>query len=170
MRRSIIGPPETAGILHATAAIAVLRILAGLPWLDSALIGKDAKLAPGFLSGAVLSDRITTVFAHAALPGMDGFLTSVVLPHVALFAVLIALADTLIAVSLLFGIFSRVGATIAIVRAATNIAVAAGLGADAVGYNALLIAISVIIIVTAAGRRYGVDWNLAKNRALRWAA
>jgi hypothetical protein len=45
-------------ILHARPAIVRLRSLSSLAWIDSAFIGKDAKLSPAFLHGGGLGARI----------------------------------------------------------------------------------------------------------------
>ncbi len=54
-------------ISHTGDAIVALRLASSLAWLDSALIGKDAKLAPAFLSGAGLAQRVHDTFVHTAL-------------------------------------------------------------------------------------------------------
>ena len=59
--------------------------------------------------------------------------------------------------SLLFGLFTRLGGSLAIVRAAVNILVAAGSGPDTIGFNAVLITAGAIVVAVGAGRRYGLD-------------
>ncbi|MEO7030551.1 MAG: TQO small subunit DoxD [Acidobacteriaceae bacterium] len=152
---------------HARSAIVWLRIISSLAWLDSALIGKDAKLSASFLSGAGLVQSITEKFMHTAVTsGVADLLQNFVLPHAQVFAVLIAFTDLAIGVSLALGLFTRVGGALAILRATTNILVAGGAGADTVGFNTMLIAAGAIAIVTAAGRRYGIDRILIS----RWPA
>jgi uncharacterized membrane protein YphA (DoxX/SURF4 family) len=157
----LFGTTKPATVLHAKSAIVWLRLASSVAWLDSAFIGRDAKIAPAFLHGGELASRINGTFLHTAL---DTRITQVlswyILPHAALFAVLIAVADATAGLSLSLGLFVRAGATIAIARAVVNILVAGGAGTDTIGYNALLIIAGVICIVTAAGRKFGLDANL----------
>ncbi len=133
-------------------------MISSLAWLDSALVGKDAKLAPDFFSGAGLSERITTTFVHTALsPALGGFLRDTVVPHAQTFAVLIAVGDLAIGISLLFGFLTRLGGSLAIVRAISNVLIVGGAGTDTIGFNAMLATAGAIAIVTGAGRRFGLD-------------
>ena len=149
-------------IRFTAGAVVALRIVSSLAWLDSALVGKDAKFAPDFLSGAGLSERVTTTFVHTALsPALATFLRDTVLPHAQTFAVLIAVADLAIGFSLFFGFLTRLGGSLAILRAVTNVLIVGGAGTDTIGFNAMLATAGAIALVTGAGRRFGVD------RALR---
>jgi hypothetical protein len=81
---------------------------------------------------------------------------------------MIGFGDLAIGTSLALGLFTRLGATLAIARAVTNIVVAGGAGADTVGFNVMLIAAGIIALATGAGRRFGIDavllarWPTAK--------
>ncbi len=161
MGRMLFGMIRPATIVHAKAAIVWLRILSSFAWIDSAFIGKNAKLAPAFVHGPGLAQRIHDTFVHSALdPRIAHLLTTVVAPHAALFAALIAIADVAIGASLLLGLLTRFGSAVAITRAVTNILVAGGLGADTVGFNAMLAAAAAICMWTAAGRKLGLDGAL----------
>lgn len=153
-----------ADVRGAAWGIVALRIGASLAWLDSALVGKDAKFAPSFLSGAGLSERITSTFVHTALtPQLSDVLRSVVVPSAHTFAVLIALGDLAVGLSLALGFLTRIGGLLAIARAATNILIVGGAGVDTIGFNAMLILAGAIATVVGAGRRFGVDaWLLAR--------
>ena len=143
---------------HAPAAIAVLRIGSSLAWLESAFVGKDAKFAASFLSGAGLVERIHGTFVHtAASPRIAELLQAVVVPHAQLFAVLLAAGDAIAGISLALGLYARFGGALAILRALTNIAVAAGAGPDTIGYNAMLALAGALVIWTDAGRLAGID-------------
>ena len=166
-------PPTT--LRNTKAAVVCLRICSSLAWLDSAFVGKDAKWAPAFIHGGGLVTRIHTTFVHTAIDArVAQVLNWYVVPHAALFALLIAVADTVAGVSLGLGVFVRLGATIAIVRALSNIVVAAGAGTDTIGYNAMLIVAAAICIATAAGRKFGLDARLVdrypRAEALRLVA
>jgi TQO small subunit DoxD len=146
------------GIHHAVGAVVFLRMMSSLAWLDSAFIGKDAKLAPTFLSGAGLAEVITKKFVHTALtPAITDILQNIVLPNAAIFALLIAFGDLAIGISLSLGLLTRLGGMLAIMRAITNILAAGGAGPDTIGFNALLIVSGIICIVTRAGRNCGID-------------
>jgi hypothetical protein len=45
-------------VYDARSSIVWLRLISSLAWLDSALVGKDAKLSYAFLSGLELAKRI----------------------------------------------------------------------------------------------------------------
>jgi hypothetical protein len=164
-----------ATIRNTKSAVVWLRICSSLAWLDSAFVGGDAKLAPAFLHGGALASRIHTTFVHTAIDSrVAQLLNWYVIPHAALFALLIAAADVAAGFSLAFGVFVRLGATIALVRALTNIAVAGGAGTDTIGYNLMLVVAAAIFIATAAGRKFGLDgWlidRFPRNRGLRLLA
>jgi hypothetical protein len=157
----LFAPIGPARIRHARAALIWLRVLSSLAWIDSAFIGKDAKVAPAFFSGRALGARIHDTFVHTALDSrIAHVLTAIVLPHVADFAVLIAVADAAAGISLLLGFATRLGGAIAIARALTNIAVAGGLGPDTIGYNGMLAVAGALCMWTAAGREFGIDGKL----------
>jgi thiosulfate dehydrogenase (quinone) large subunit len=154
-------------VCYARSSIIWLRIISSLAWLDSALVGKDAKLSYAFLSGAELAKRVGETFVLTAVtPGVVAFLRNVVLPHAQIFAILIGFGDLMIGISLSVGIFTRLGSVLAILRALANILVAGGAGPDTVGFNVMLIAAGAIGLTTGAGRRFGIDSLLLA----RWPA
>lgn len=156
-------------IVAAAAALAVLRILSSYSWLSGAFSGKDAKFSPDFLSGAGLAMRITDPlngFAHTAVtPSIARLLTGTVLPHAQLFAWLIALSELAIGASMLLGLFARLGGLLAIVRALANILVAghSSSGAETIGHNYMLALAGLVVLISAAGRAYGIDGWLVRR-------
>lgn len=167
--RSVRSP---ASVKHANAAVVWLRLVTSLAWLESALYGKDAKLAPSFFDGSGLAERVTTTFVHTAVsPAIADLLRTVVAPNAHLFAVMLGIGDLAIGISLALGLFTKLGAAGEIVRAVTNLLVAGASGADTQGFNVLLILAGVIAIVTCSGRRFGIDaWLVSRYpsaRALR---
>jgi uncharacterized membrane protein YphA (DoxX/SURF4 family) len=164
IRKGNYSARQPPGINYAVSAIVFLRVMSSLAWLDSAFIGKDAKLAASFLSGAGLADTITQKFIQTALsPAVVNILQNIVLPHASVFAPLIAFGDLAIGLSLSLGLFTRLGGALAIVRAMINIFVAGGAGTDTIGFNVMLIVAGIICITTGAGRRYGIDGFLLKR-------
>ncbi len=171
------GSPEAraCNMRHAAGAVVALRIVSSFAWLQSALLGADAKLAPDFLGGAGLVKRVSGTFAHTALtPDVAHLLQATVLPHPQLFAFLLGFGDLAIGALLLLGLFTRLGGALEIVRAVINILVAGGAGADTIGFNAMLITAGLLVVVTGAGRRFGIDRALLERwpsaRALRFFA
>lgn len=143
---------------HTGDAIVALRLASSLAWLDSALIGKDAKLAPAFLSGAGLAQRVHDTFVHTALtPAIAHLLRAFVVPHAQIFAIAIAAADLGIGLSLSLGLLTRAGAAAEIARAVVNILIGGGAGTDTIGFNAMLITAGGIALASRAGRRFGLD-------------
>ncbi|MGI8510577.1 MAG: DoxX family protein [Gemmatimonadaceae bacterium] len=145
-------------IRHGRPAVVWLRVISSFAWLDSAFIGKDAKISAAFLSGEGLTKTITTKLLHTAVtPGIADLLQNLVLPHAQIFAILVGLGHLAVGLSLLLGLFTRVGGVLCILLAATNILVAGGAGPDTIGFNSMLIAAGAIFIATRAGRRFGID-------------
>jgi uncharacterized membrane protein YphA (DoxX/SURF4 family) len=137
-------------LCHTRSSIVWLRVISSLAWLDSAFVGKDAKLSATFLSGAELAKKVNETFIHTAVtPGVSSLLRN--------FAMMIGVGDLALGISLLFGFFTRLGGTFAIMRAVTNVLVAGGAGPDTVGFNSMLIAAGAIALATRAGRRFGID-------------
>jgi len=145
------------GALSANVALALVRALSSYSWLDSVLWGKEAKLAPHFLSGVGLTQRITmgkTAFVHTTLlPGVASFLTGTVVPH----ASLIALGELVTGLSLLLGLFARLGGALTIIQALVNIVIAGGNSQDTLGHNYMLLVVGLGVLLAAAGRTYGLD-------------
>jgi uncharacterized membrane protein YphA (DoxX/SURF4 family) len=145
-------------LCHTRSSIVSLRVISSLAWLDSAFVGKDAKLSAAFLSGVELAKKVNETFIHTAVaPGVSALLRDVVLPNAQIFAIMIGFGDLAIGISLLFGLFTRLGSALAIMRAVTNILVAGGAGPDTVGFNTMLITAGAIALTTRAGRRFGID-------------
>jgi hypothetical protein len=68
-------------VYDARSSIVWLRLISSLAWLDSALVGKDAKLSYAFLSGLELAKRIGETFVLTAVtPALSALLRNVVLP------------------------------------------------------------------------------------------
>ncbi|MFZ0661242.1 MAG: TQO small subunit DoxD [Acidobacteriaceae bacterium] len=165
-------PPD---IRHAQSAVVWLRVVSSLAWLDSALIGKDSKLAADFRSGAELVMDVNTHFVRSTIvPGIVSFLQDVVVPHAHAFALLVGVTDLVIGILLLFGLFTKLGCALGIGRSIWNILIAGGASFDVIGFNSMLILAAIIVIATGAGRRYSIDRFLLKrwpsSRVLRLVA
>jgi uncharacterized membrane protein YphA (DoxX/SURF4 family) len=153
-------PHRSGGLVAAAGSLALLRVLSSYSWLSGALMGKDAKFNSDFLAGRGLVERILDPvkgFAHTAVtPEVAKFLTDTVVPHASVFAWMIAISELAIGISLLFGIFARLGGFVAILRCITNVLVA-GTAAETVGHNYMLALAGLVVMISAVGRAYGVD-------------
>ena len=58
LSRTLSTVKQLPDVCHAGSSIVWLRVISSLAWLDSALVGKDAKLSYAFLSGVELARRI----------------------------------------------------------------------------------------------------------------
>lgn len=111
-------------------------------------------------------------FAHTAVaPWVSSLLTGAVVPHASLFAWLIALGHSGVGLSLLLGLFARLGGAGAIVLGITNILVAGGApnATDTIGSNYMLAVAGLAVLISAAGRSYGLDRLLIERFPnVRW--
>lgn len=150
--------------------ISLSRILIGLLWL----LSLRWKLPPDFqpAAGRGLMDWLQLEVQHAALPLYGAFVQTIVIPNFTLFAWIIFLAELLVALSLLTGTLTRLGAAAGLLM---SINLAVGLlevpGEWPWSY-AMMAMWHGAFLVTGAGRFLGVDAWLRKrlpHRAwLRW--
>jgi NADH dehydrogenase len=105
----------------------------------------------GFLTGAVVRN------GHG---WYAGFLRAVVLPHAHVFATLVLLGEVFVAVSMIFGLLTRVGAVVAIVLLA-NYLCAKGLPFWSPASNdAADIVLALVVLFSGSGRVVGLDKSL----------
>lgn len=101
---------------------------------------------------------------HTAInSGVSSWLMHSVVPHAAVFAWLLALGEAGVGISLLLGLFTRLGGLFAIVQAVINILIAAGMGTDTIFHDYLLIILGLAVMLSAAGRKYGIDALLLRR-------
>lgn len=87
-------------------ALALLRIYVGIVWLTYG----TSKFYAGWVGGRHDFASAVASAASTAPPAIQSLLASLVIPHQALFGDLIAYGETLVGISLLFGIAVRAGA------------------------------------------------------------
>ncbi|ECA5827046.1 DoxX family protein [Salmonella enterica] len=156
------------GILSGRYSLAVLRILACYPWISGAFYGRDAKVSMNFIFGNGLIERINEGFIHTAInAGMVSFLTSTVVPHASLFALMLALGEVAAGFSFLSGLFTRLGGIIAILHSVVNILVLWHAGPEVIGQNYLLIITALTLTLSGAGRTLGLDGVIIKNTNMK---
>jgi len=153
-------------------ALVALRIASSWNWINGAFLGHDQKVGIYFLSGKFLVARIEGPggFAHSAVyPSIGHWVGTSVVHDAVFFAWVIFLGEAVAGISLLLGLFTRVGGLAAVLSAIANLIAAGGNGADTLGQNYLLLLLGVIFIVVGAGRWFGVDaWLQRRYPNARW--
>jgi thiosulfate dehydrogenase (quinone) large subunit len=148
-------PGEIIQGILARAALAILRVYLGVAFLLSALPKFERDPKPeliGFLQNAL----------ERAQPFYQEFVRGVMLPNAGAFAALIAWGELIVGVTLILGVLTRFSAALALVLA-LNYLFARGAWSPN-SYDAACVAISVALIIGAAGRTWGLDALLAKRR------
>jgi uncharacterized membrane protein YphA (DoxX/SURF4 family) len=137
--------------------LALVRILTGTIWLIHAIpkfLNGAAFLPPtGFFSTYLQQGTTTTVGPY------HDFMVNVVQPNAAVFAELVRLGELLVGVSLLLGLFTRLGGLFGIVLPLNYMAVRGAIGTLS-GWgspDASLALLSAISFVLPTGRVAGVD-------------
>jgi thiosulfate dehydrogenase (quinone) large subunit len=150
-------PGEIIQGIVARTALAILRVYLGVAFLLSALPKLERDPEPeliGFLQ----------VTLERAPPFYQEFVRSIMLPNAGAFAEVIAWGELVVGVTLILGVLTRFSAALALLLA-MNYLFARGARFWSPSYDAACAAISVALIIGAAGRTWGVDALLAKRRA-----
>jgi uncharacterized membrane protein YphA (DoxX/SURF4 family) len=143
--------------------ISLSRILIGLLWLWSLRWKLPPHFQPAY--GRGLMDWLQLEVQHAAIPLYGTFVQTIVIPNFTLFAWIIFLAELLVALSLISGSLTRLGAAVGLLMS-MNL----GLGLlDVPGEwpwsYAMMAMWHGTFLVTGAGRLFGLDAWLRKNLA-----
>jgi len=134
--------------------LALVRIFFGYLWFQQLFW----KLPPDFKG---LHSYVVRESQYTFVPGYTFIIQHVFLPNFILLGAGTWIAELLVAISLLFGIFSRLGALLALVLALqlyVGLAVAPGEWYWTYG---MIILLAVVFIAIPAGRRLGIDQWLA---------
>ena len=135
-------------------ALALVRIFVGYLWFQQLFW----KLPPSF-SG--LHNYVINEGKYTFLPGYSFIIQHVFLPNFILLGAGTWVAELLVSLSLLFGVYSRLGALLAVVLAIqlyVGLAVAPGEWYWTYG---MLVLLGVVLVAIPAGRRLGIDQWLA---------
>ncbi len=135
-------------------ALALVRIFVGYLWFQQLFW----KLPPSF-SG--LRSYVINEGKYTFVPGYSFIIQHVFLPNFVLLGAGTWIAELLVALSLLFGVFSRLGALLAILLAVqlyVGLAVAPGEWYWTYG---MLVLLGIVLAAIPAGRRLGIDQWLA---------
>lgn len=107
----------------------------------------------GYLTGPAVSN---------APAWYASFLTTAVVPHVATWAAIVTAGEALVAVSLIFGVFARLGAAAAIYML-VNYLFASGLAIwDPKSHDVPDILLAFVVLMTGPGRVFGLDRFLSR--------
>jgi thiosulfate dehydrogenase [quinone] large subunit len=131
-------------------ALALVRLFFGFLWFQQIAW----KMPPDF-SG--LRPDVEREVQHTILPGYSSIIQNVFLTHFSLLGASIWTAELLVGISLLFGLFTRLGAALALllsIQLYVGIAYAPGEWYWAYG---MLLMLSLTLVAVPAGRRLGID-------------
>jgi len=147
-------PGEIIQGILARTALAILRVYLGVAFLLSALPKFERDPKPeliGFLQNAL----------ERARPFYQEFVQGVMLPNAGAFAALIAWGELIVGVTLIL-VLTRFSAALALVLALNSLFARGAWSPNS--YDAACVAISVALIIGAAGRTWGLDALLAQRR------
>jgi thiosulfate dehydrogenase [quinone] large subunit len=149
--------------------LALLRIFVGVFWLVHVL---PKFTTAGFMPpDGFFAQMVSTGMTHDSGPYRD-FLANVVSPNVNLFAELVRFGELLVSLSLILGLFGRVGGLGGMFLTA-NYMLAKGQFGSFDGWTGLdgaTFALSAINFVLPTGRMIGIDAFLGRKRAERFAS
>jgi thiosulfate dehydrogenase (quinone) large subunit len=137
--------------------LALVRILTGAIWLVHGVpkfLHSDTFMPPGGFFGSYLQRGL----AASSGPYHD-FLANVVAPNAGVFAELVRLGEVCVGISLVLGLFTRLGGLVGILLPLNYIAARGGLGSFSAwgAIDGCMILLSAINFVLPTGRVAGVD-------------
>ena len=144
------------GIL-ARAALVLLRIYLGVIFLHAAW----PKLGGDFTSG--LAGFLQKVALENGHLFYQEFVQRVVLPNVPLFAALVTWGELLVGISLVLGLMTRLAALVALILTVNYMFAKGAWFWTPSSNDAALAAISLALLIGAAGRTFGLDAFLARR-------
>jgi uncharacterized membrane protein YphA (DoxX/SURF4 family) len=150
-------PGEILQGILARAALVLLRVYLGVVFLISAV----PKLRGDFTTGltAFLEQRAM----EQSHPFYRQFLQEVVLPNTQLFAALVTWGELLVGVLLVLGLMTRLSATVALLLTVNYMFAKGAWPWTPSSNDAAFAAISLALVIGAAGRTLGLDSMLARR-------
>src|SRR6266478_7919413 len=133
--------------------LAVVRLLVGLLWFQQLFW----KLPPNFTG---LHSYVVKESQYTFLPGYGSFIQHVFLPNFLLLGAFTWTAELLVALSLLFGVFSRFGALLSIVLALQLYAGLAYAPGEWYWTYGMLVLLGVVMLAAPVARRLSLDCAL----------
>lgn len=156
-RSEAVSTRTTAGVTlneRSLVTLALVRLFVGYLWFQQLFW----KMPPDF---AGLRKYVVEESHYAFLPGYASFVQQVFLPHFILLGASVWIAELLVALSLMLGVFSRLGALLATLLAVqlyVGLAVAPG---EWIWTYGMLVLLGVVLVAVPTGRRLGIDQWLA---------
>ena len=150
-------PGEILQGILARAALVLLRVYLGVVFLIAALPKLQADFTPGLT--AFLEQRAL----EQSHPFYQGFLEEVVLPNTQLFAALVTGGEFLVGVFLILGLLTRLSATVALLLTLNYMFAKGAWPWTSSSNDAAFAAVSLALVIGAAGRTLGLDSMLAKR-------
>ena len=148
-----------AGWLRATAPLwplGLARILYGLLWWQQSK-WKVPSDDFGRRSGGGLWYWVQQEIQFPTVPAYRDFLVNVMIPHWTVFGWMTLITETFIAVTLILGLFTRLGSLVALGMAA-NITIGILNVPHEWGWSyTMLIVLAALLLLTGAGRAFGID-------------
>lgn len=136
--------------------LALVRIFVGLLWFQQLAW----KMPPTF---GGLRRYVESEAQHTFIPGYKTILTNVFLTHFSLLGALVWTAELLVGITLLFGLFTRFGAALALllsIQLYVGLAYAPGEWYWTYG---MLVLLALVLLAVPAGRRLGLDQLLVSR-------
>jgi uncharacterized membrane protein YphA (DoxX/SURF4 family) len=134
----------------------VIRVSMGIMWWSQTLW----KLPPTY---GGLRFWIDQIVKGAAFPAHAEFVRSVVLPHFTFFAFQVYVSEVLIAVSLMLGLFTRLGALLGALSAVNLYLGLYRISSEWPWTYGFMILLQIMLLVHHAGRSLGIDAMLARG-------
>lgn len=144
------------GIL-ARAALVVLRVYLGIVFLVASLPKLQENFTPGLVG---FLERVALERGH---PFYREFIQQVVLPNASVFAAMVTWGELLVGVLLILGLFTRLSAVVALVLTVNYMFAKGAWFWTPSSNDAAFAAISVALLIGAAGRTLGLDAFLAQR-------
>ena len=140
-------------------SLAALRIAYGLYWLRAAAW----KVPPDFgqATDTGLWYWVRQEVAHPAFPWYRAFLEGFVVPNFTLVGYLVLFTECLIGLSLLLGLFTRLGTAIGALMSLNILLGVVGVPGETVWFYLALIGLHLLLGITRSGRTWGLDAHLA---------
>lgn len=150
-------PGEVLQGILARGALVLLRVYLGVVFLLAALPKLQKDFTP------VLTGFVEQVGLERGHLFYRQFLEQVVLPNATVFAMLITWAELLVGVTLILGLATRFSAAVALVLALNYMLAKGAWFWTSSSNDAAFVAISLALLIGAAGRTLGLDTWLARR-------
>ncbi len=150
-------PGEIIQGILARGALVILRLYVGVVFLVAALPKVQRDFAPGLLG---FLEQVALQRGH---PFYQRFVQDIVLPNVPVFSELVRWGELLVGATLIVGLLTRFSAAVVLVLALNYMFAKGAWFWTPTSNDAALVAISLALLIGAAGRTLGLDALLARR-------